>query len=101
MFANQRRTTELGRLVSAGGRLGSYHQFVRNVFSSALIATAIASTLLLTGCSKPTLDVSAPGTTLGQATPISVHVHASRGVKSITATIEQNGQRYPAWQMTE
>ena len=32
---------------------------------------------------------------------MSVHVHASGGVKSVTATIEQNGQRYPAWQMNE
>ena len=38
---------------------------------------------------------------MGQATPVSVHVHASRGVKSITASIEQNGQHYPAWQMNE
>jgi murein DD-endopeptidase MepM/ murein hydrolase activator NlpD len=74
---------------------------VRNVFSSALIATLVASTLLVTGCSKPTIEVSSTGSTLGQATPVSVHVHASRGVKSVTATIEQNGQRYPAWQMND
>jgi murein DD-endopeptidase MepM/ murein hydrolase activator NlpD len=74
---------------------------VRNVFSSALLAIVVASTLLITGCSKPTLEVSSTGNTLGQATPVSVHVHASRGVKSVTATIEQNGQRYSAWQMTD
>jgi murein DD-endopeptidase MepM/ murein hydrolase activator NlpD len=74
---------------------------VRKVFSSALISTLVASTLLVTGCSKPTIELSSTGSTLGQATPVSVHVHASRGVKSVTATIEQNGQRYPAWQMNE
>jgi murein DD-endopeptidase MepM/ murein hydrolase activator NlpD len=74
---------------------------VRNVFSSSLLATVVASTLLITGCSKPTVEVSSTGNTLGQATPVSVRVHASRGVKSVTATIEQNGQRYPAWEMTD
>jgi murein DD-endopeptidase MepM/ murein hydrolase activator NlpD len=74
---------------------------VRKVFSSALISTLVASTLLVTGCSKPTIELSSTGSTLGQATPVSVHVHASRGVKSVTATVEQNGQRYPAWQMNE
>jgi murein DD-endopeptidase MepM/ murein hydrolase activator NlpD len=74
---------------------------VRNVFSSALIATTLASTLLFTGCSKPTVEVSSTGATLGQATPVSVRVHSSRGVKSVTATLEQNGQRFPAWQMND
>ncbi len=32
---------------------------------------------------------------------MTVHVVSSRGVKSITAVIEQNGQRFPVWQMNE
>lgn len=72
---------------------------MRKLFSSALVALVLASTLFFTACSKPTVDVSATGSTLGKATPISGHVRASRGVKSVTATIEQDGQRYPAWQL--
>jgi murein DD-endopeptidase MepM/ murein hydrolase activator NlpD len=74
---------------------------VRNVFTPSLLFSFVASTLFLTGCAKPTVDVTGAGSTLGKATPLTVHVQASRGVKSVSATIEQNGQRYPAWEMTE
>ena len=73
-----------------------YHRCVRKLFLSAPVAIV----LVFTGCSKPTLEVSAPGTTLGRATPITVRVQASRGVESINATVEQNGHTYPAWQMS-
>lgn len=53
----------------------------------------------LTGCDKPALDVPSPVTTIGQATPIAVHVHDSHGVSKFTATLEQNGAKYQAWQL--
>lgn len=55
-------------------------------------------TLALTGCSKPTLDVPADLTTIGQATPAFVRVHDPHGVSKLTATITQNGAPYQAWQ---
>ena len=54
--------------------------------------------LLLTGCSKPSLDVPASLTSIGQATPVVVHVHDPHGVNKLTATIAQGGTQYPAWQ---
>ena len=53
---------------------------------------------VLTGCGKPSLDVPASVTTIGQATPISVHVHDSHGVSKLSASLTQNGTRYPVWQ---
>ena len=35
------------------------------------------------------------------ATPLSVHVHDTRGVSQLTATIQQNGASYPVWQSTQ
>jgi murein DD-endopeptidase MepM/ murein hydrolase activator NlpD len=84
-----------------GTHFARYYRYVKNVTFPALLAVVIASTLVFTGCSKPTLEVTTPSATLGQATPVSVHVHASGGVKSVTATIEQNGQHFTAWQMNE
>ena len=52
----------------------------------------------MTGCAKPSLDVPASLTTIGQATPIAVHVHDPNGVSKLTATLSQNGAQYPAWQ---
>jgi hypothetical protein len=55
--------------------------------------------LTLAGCgSKPVVDVPASVTTIGQATPVTVHVQDKHGVSKVTATLEQNGAQYPAWQ---
>ena len=54
----------------------------------------------LTGCGKPSLDVPASVTTIGQATPLAVHVHDPHGVSKLTATLTQSGTQYQAWQST-
>ncbi len=56
--------------------------------------------LPLTGCGKPSLDVSPSLTTVGQETPVSVHVHDAHGVSKLTATVKQNGTQYQVWQTT-
>ncbi len=53
---------------------------------------------MLSGCSKPSLDVPATVTIIGQATPVAVHVHDPHGVSKLTATLAQNGAQYVAWQ---
>jgi hypothetical protein len=65
-------------------------------------ANLLSFSLLLTlaGCGKPSLDVPAPLNTIGQATSVTVHVHDVHGVSKFTATVEQNGARYEAWQST-
>jgi murein DD-endopeptidase MepM/ murein hydrolase activator NlpD len=60
---------------------------------------SLSAVLALTGCgSKPTVDLPASVTTVGQATPFSVKVHDAKGVSKLTATIEQNGAQYPVYQ---
>lgn len=67
---------------------------IANILSASLI-------LALTGCgSKPTVDLPASVTTIGQATPISVHVHDPKGISKLTATVQQNGAQYQAFQTT-
>lgn len=58
----------------------------------------LSSFVVLTGCSKPTIDVPGAPSTVGQATPVSVHVHDGHGVSRLTATLVQNGVQMPAWQ---
>jgi murein DD-endopeptidase MepM/ murein hydrolase activator NlpD len=43
----------------------------------------------------PVVDVDSGLVTIGQATPVSVHVHDKRGITKMSAYIEQNGQRFP------
>ncbi len=54
--------------------------------------------MALTGCAKPSLDVPASVTTIGQATSLAIHVHDPHGVSKVTAVLAQNGTEYPAWQ---
>ncbi len=70
--------------------------------TSGPLANLLALPLLLTltGCGKPSLDVPASLTTIGQATPVTVHVRDSHGVSKITATLAQNGVSYQVWQTT-
>jgi len=56
--------------------------------------------LTLTGCSKPSLDVPASLTTIGETTAVSVHVHDPHGVSKLTVTLAQSGTQYQAWQTT-
>ena len=42
-----------------------------------------------------------PTQLLGQATPVTVHVQDPRGVRSVTAIVEQNGVQYPVWELAQ
>lgn len=50
---------------------------------------------------KPVIGLTAPVTVLGQATPISIHVSHPKGVRSVTATVEQNGKTYQAFALAQ
>ncbi len=57
---------------------------------------------MLMGCSAaPTIDLPTPVSTIGQATPITVHASGPSGIRSASATIEQNGASYSVWQMAQ
>jgi murein DD-endopeptidase MepM/ murein hydrolase activator NlpD len=56
---------------------------------------------LLARSASPILDLPTPVSTLGQATPIAVHVRDPRGIRKLTAAVVQNGSRYPVWEMTQ
>ena len=50
---------------------------------------------------KPILELTPAVTTVGQATPIAVHVAHPKGVRQLKATIEQNGATYPLWELPQ
>jgi murein DD-endopeptidase MepM/ murein hydrolase activator NlpD len=70
---------------------------VRNsIFSANFLLLPLL--LTMSGCSKPSIDVPVAVTTIGQATPIAVHVRNAHGVSKLTATLMQNGTQYKAWE---
>jgi murein DD-endopeptidase MepM/ murein hydrolase activator NlpD len=71
-----------------------------------LVVIIFLVVLLLVGLrlalsAAPVVDLSSPVPTLGQATPISVRVHAPRGVRTLAAFVEQNGTRYRVWEAAQ
>ena len=72
---------------------------MRRVFVVIIaVVVLLPIVLLLALSSTPVVDLSSPVTTLGQATPITVHVHEFRGVRKLVAFVEQNGTRYRVWE---
>jgi murein DD-endopeptidase MepM/ murein hydrolase activator NlpD len=61
------------------------------------IAVVASIAILLTQSAAPVVDLPSPITTLGQATPIIVHVHDPHGIRSLEAFVEQNGTQYRVW----
>jgi murein DD-endopeptidase MepM/ murein hydrolase activator NlpD len=49
----------------------------------------------------PVLDLPVPINAIGQATPITVHVHAGHGIRKLTAFVEQNGTSYRVWELAQ
>ena len=49
----------------------------------------------------PVISLTSQISIIGQATPIGVHVSDPRGVRRVSATVEQNGASYEVWQMAK
>ena len=69
-----------------------------------LVVVAIVVLLivfLVARSATPVVDLSPAVASLGQATPITVHVRDPRGIRSVQALVEQNGARYPVFAMAQ
>jgi murein DD-endopeptidase MepM/ murein hydrolase activator NlpD len=62
------------------------------------IVVLLPIALLLARSAPPVVDLPSPVSSLGQATPITIHVHDSHGVRRLAAFVEQNGVRYRVWE---
>jgi murein DD-endopeptidase MepM/ murein hydrolase activator NlpD len=67
-----------------------------------LIVIAVgAIAFVLLRSTTPIIDISNTTAFVGQATPITVHVHNAHGIKKGTAVIEQNSTKFPVWEMNQ
>ena len=69
----------------------------------AVLAIAVLAwiAVVLARTATPVLDLTSPVASLGQATPIAVHVHDPRGVRRAEAFVEQNGVRFSVWRVAQ
>ena len=65
------------------------------------IAALLPIAILLVRSAKPVLDLPSPVASLGQATSITLHVRDPRGVRKAQAFVEQNGTRFPVWELAQ
>jgi murein DD-endopeptidase MepM/ murein hydrolase activator NlpD len=74
---------------------------VRKVFVIIAIVVLLPIALLVGRSATPVVDLPSPVSTLGQATPITVHVHDPRGIRRLSAYVEQNGAQYRVWEFAQ
>jgi murein DD-endopeptidase MepM/ murein hydrolase activator NlpD len=67
---------------------------VRTVIVLLILLVIVVPSVVVLRSSTPVVETSSSVTTLGQATPVSVHVQNPHGIRNVAAFIEQNGTRY-------
>ncbi len=65
-----------------------------------LLVIVVPIVIVVARSATPSIDLPQVST-IGQATPIVVHVTNPRGIRSVSATVEQNGTSYPVWKMEQ
>jgi murein DD-endopeptidase MepM/ murein hydrolase activator NlpD len=66
-----------------------------------LVIVLLPVAYVLSRSATPLIDLPNTVTSLGQMTPVSVHVHDPRGIRRVTAFVEQGGARYPVWEIAQ
>ncbi len=74
---------------------------MRKALLLIFLIVVVAIVVVMVRSTTPVVDFANPVTSLGQATPISVHVHDAHGIKRASATVEQNGAQYQVWEMSQ
>ncbi len=70
-------------------------------FAVPALVIIVAIAVVFARSATPVVDMPSSITTLGQATPVTVQVHDPRGVRKITAMVEQNGASYAVGATTQ
>jgi hypothetical protein len=74
---------------------------VRKLLLVIVLLIVVGIVYIFASSTTPVLELTAPVSTIGQATSITVHVKDKHGVKKGGAFIEQNGTRYPVWELKD
>jgi murein DD-endopeptidase MepM/ murein hydrolase activator NlpD len=73
---------------------------VRKLLVVAIALVVLLLVFFVARSVTPVVDLSSV-TSLGQAAPITVHVRDPRGINRLQAFVEQNGARYPVFEMAQ
>ena len=68
---------------------------MRTLLTALILICVVAAIVLFVFSATPTVDLPSSFSAIGQSTPVTVHLHDPHGVRSVSAWLEQNGNRYP------
>lgn len=72
---------------------------MRKIFFFLLLIVIVSGVVVLIRSPKPAVNVPTNIAAIGQSTPVTVQVFDPHGIRKVNAAIEQNGTRYPAWEI--
>ena len=67
---------------------------MRTLLTALILICVVAAIVLFVFSATPTVDLPSSFSAIGQSTPVTVHLHDPHGVRSVSAWLEQNGNRY-------
>ena len=83
-------------------RLRALQWLVRKVILGVIVLAVLVSTaFFLARSATPIIELPASVQSLGQATPITVHVTDPHGIRNLTASVEQNGTQYKVFEASQ
>ena len=74
---------------------------MRKLIVVAIALVALLLVFFVARSATPVVDLAPAVTSLGQATPITVHVRDPRGIRRLQAFVEQDGVRYQVFAMVQ
>jgi hypothetical protein len=74
---------------------------VQKFFFFIILLCIFGAIALFALSATPVITLPSSVTAFGQSTPVTVHVNSAHGIRRLTAWVEQDGNRYSAWQMTQ
>jgi len=77
------------------------HWDVRKLIGVAIAFVVLLVVFFVARSATPVVDLPPTVTSLGQATPITVHVRDPHGIRRLQAFVEQNGARYQVFEMAQ
>jgi murein DD-endopeptidase MepM/ murein hydrolase activator NlpD len=77
-----------------------FSSVLKHVLPVLVILAAVPLLVLFLLSQSPTVELDPSVTVVGIATPVKIHIADTHGIRRLEAVIEQGGQRYPAFEVT-